>query len=185
MVKDLTATACVQTVIAKTTVIRENGDQQREDMMQDLTTISQKLAQFFCTLGYEDLSDTLVYQIKAYFLDWLGSAIAGLYQPPTQMMLSLANDMKGSEEATIIPTNSRHLPLVAALVNGAAARKKQVAVAQGRGRRLNPASQLCHQPIPMQLRQRLTAFSNTTGTSPRLILSTKRKTKSSRIQKGA
>ena len=49
----------------------------------------------------------------------IGPAIAGLYQPPTQMMLSLANDMKGSEEATIIPTNSRHLPLVAALVNGA------------------------------------------------------------------
>jgi len=82
-------------------------------------TISQKLAQFFCALRYEDLSGTLVDQIKAFFLDWLGSAVAGLSQPPTQMMLSLANDMKGAEEATIIPNNSRHLPLVAALVNGA------------------------------------------------------------------
>ena len=82
-------------------------------------TISQKLAQFFCSLRYEDLPDALVYQTKAFFLDWVGSAIAGLSQTPTQMMLSLARDMKGSEEATIIPTNSRHLPLVAALVNGA------------------------------------------------------------------
>lgn len=87
--------------------------------MPTSSTISQKLAQFFCALRYEDLSGTLVDQIKAFFLDWLGSAVAGLSQPPTQMMLSLANDMKGAEEATIIPNNSRHLPLVAALVNGA------------------------------------------------------------------
>jgi len=82
-------------------------------------SISQKLAQFFCALRFEDLPDNLVYQIKTFFLDWLGSAVAGLSQPPTQMMLSLANDMKGAEEATIIPNNSKHLPLVAALVNGA------------------------------------------------------------------
>ena len=82
-------------------------------------TISQKLAQFFCALRYEDLSNTLAYKLKTFFLDWIGSAFAGVSQPPTQMMLSLANDMKGAEEATIIPNNSRHLPLVAALVNGA------------------------------------------------------------------
>ena len=87
--------------------------------MRSSPTISQKLAQFFCRLRYEDLPDTLVYQAKAFFLDWIGSAIAGLSQAPTQMMISLAKDMKGSEEATLIPTNSRHLSLVAALVNGA------------------------------------------------------------------
>jgi len=77
------------------------------------------MARFFCPLRYEDLSDTLVYQTKAFLLDCLSSAFAGISQPPTHMMLSLANDMKGSEETTIIPTNSRHLSLVAALVNGA------------------------------------------------------------------
>jgi len=82
-------------------------------------SISQKLAQFFCNLRYEDLSDSLVYQIKTFFLDWLASAFAGLSQPPTQIMLSLATDIKGSLDATIIPTHSRHLSLVAALVNGA------------------------------------------------------------------
>jgi 2-methylcitrate dehydratase PrpD len=82
-------------------------------------TISQRLAHFFCALRYEDLPDTLVHQAKWFFLDWVGSAIAGLRQTPTQMMISLAKDMKGSEEATVIPTNTRHLSLVAALVNGA------------------------------------------------------------------
>ncbi|MFO8165158.1 MAG: MmgE/PrpD family protein [Thermodesulfobacteriota bacterium] len=82
-------------------------------------TISQKLAQFFCALRYEDLPNELSYRVKTFFLDWLASAFAGLSQPPTQMMLSLANDMKVAEEITIIPNNSKHLPLVAALVNGA------------------------------------------------------------------
>jgi len=71
-------------------------------------SISQKLAQFFCTLRYEDLPDDLVYTIKTFFLDWLGSAVAGLSQPPTQMILSFANDMKGAKEATIIQNNSKH-----------------------------------------------------------------------------
>ncbi|UCF85819.1 MAG: MmgE/PrpD family protein [Desulfobacteraceae bacterium] len=89
-------------------------------------SISQKLAQFFCTLRYEDLPDTLVYQIKTFFLDWLASAFAGLSQPPTQIMLSLAKDMKGSLEATIIPTNGRHLSLVASLVNGASSHVREM-----------------------------------------------------------
>jgi len=87
--------------------------------MPTSSTISQKLAQFFCALRYEDLPSALTYKLKTFFLDWLASAFAGVSQPPTHMMLSLANDMKGAEEATIIPNNSRHLPLVAALVNGA------------------------------------------------------------------
>jgi 2-methylcitrate dehydratase PrpD len=82
-------------------------------------SISQKLAQFFCGLQFEDLPDNLVYQVKTFFLDWLGSAVAGHSHAPTQMMLSLANDMKGAEETTILPNNSKHLPIVAALVNGA------------------------------------------------------------------
>ena len=87
--------------------------------MKTSPSISQKLAQFFCALRYEDLPNALTYKLKTFFLDWLASAFAGLSQPPTQMMLSLANDMKGAEEATIIPNNSKHLPMVAALVNGA------------------------------------------------------------------
>lgn len=87
--------------------------------MSTSRSISQNLAHFFGTLRYEDLSDKLIWQLKTFLLDWLGSAFAGLPQTPTQIMISLADEMKGSEEATIIPTRRRHSPLVAALVNGA------------------------------------------------------------------
>ena len=89
-------------------------------------TISQKLAQFFCALRYEDLPDDLVYRLKAFFLDWLASAFAGVSQPPTRSMLSLAKDMEGSSEATIIPTNTKHLSLIAALVNGASSHVREM-----------------------------------------------------------
>jgi len=89
-------------------------------------TISQRLAQFFCSLRYEDLSDDLVYRLKTFFLDWLASAFAGVSQPPTQSMLSLAKDMEGSSEATIIPTNTKHLSLIAALVNGASSHVREM-----------------------------------------------------------
>ncbi|MFW6147848.1 MAG: MmgE/PrpD family protein [Thermodesulfobacteriota bacterium] len=81
--------------------------------------VTQELADFFCPLRYEDLSDSLVHRTKSFFLDWLGSAFAGSSQLPTHMMLSIAEDMKGAEEATIIPNTTKHLPLIAALVNGA------------------------------------------------------------------
>jgi 2-methylcitrate dehydratase PrpD len=94
--------------------------------MSTSPTISQTLAHFFCNLRYEDLSGSLVGHVKAFFLDWLASAFAGLSQPPVQMMLSIAGDMKGSEEATIIPTVGRHLPLVAALVNGGSSHVREM-----------------------------------------------------------
>ena len=89
-------------------------------------SISQKLAQFFCTLKYEDLPDRLVAQVKTFFLDWLASAFAGFPQGPTQIMLSLAKEMEGSLEATIIPTKSRHLSMIAALVNGASSHVREM-----------------------------------------------------------
>ena len=89
-------------------------------------TISQRLAHFFCALRYEDLPDDLVYQLKTFFLDWLASAFAGVSEPPTQSMLSLAKDMEGSSEATIIPVNRKHLSLIAALVNGASSHVREM-----------------------------------------------------------
>jgi len=89
-------------------------------------SISQRLAQFFCALRYEDLPDDLVYRLKTFFLDWLASAFAGISQPPTQIMLSLAKDMEGSSEATIIPANTKHLSLIAALVNGASSHVREM-----------------------------------------------------------
>ncbi len=94
--------------------------------MQNASTISRRLAQFFCPFRYEDLPDDLVYRLKTFYLDWLGSTFAGVSQPPTQSMLSLSRDMGGSQEATIIPSNTKHLSLIAALVNGASSHVREM-----------------------------------------------------------
>jgi 2-methylcitrate dehydratase PrpD len=94
--------------------------------MKTSHSISMKLARFFCGFRYEDIPDTLIYQVKTFFLDWLASVFAGSAQPPTLSMLSLAKDMEGSQEATIIPTNTKHLSLVAALVNGASSHVREM-----------------------------------------------------------
>ena len=40
-------------------------------------TISGQLGAFLARLSYRDLSQSQVSKLKIYFLDWLGSAIAG------------------------------------------------------------------------------------------------------------
>ena len=87
--------------------------------MQKSPPISEYIAKYFCTLRYEDLADDLTYKIKTFFLDWLGSAFAGSSQAPVQIIISLAKEMEGSHEATVIPNRDSHLPIIAALVNGA------------------------------------------------------------------
>ncbi|MFO7971699.1 MAG: MmgE/PrpD family protein [Desulfobacterales bacterium] len=94
--------------------------------MDTSATISQRLAHFFCHLSYEELPDNLIYQVKTFFLDWLASAFAGVHEPPTRSMLSLARDMEGPSEATIIPTNTKHFSLMAALVNGASSHVREM-----------------------------------------------------------
>ena len=87
--------------------------------MKAYISVADQIAKYFFTLRYEELPEDLVYKLKTFFLDWLGSAIAGSSQDPTRIMVSLAEEMRGSDEATVIPSLDRHLPLIAALVNGA------------------------------------------------------------------
>ena len=94
--------------------------------MENKPTISQKLARFFSHLRYEDLPYDLISRIKMFFLDWLASAFAGGSQPPTRSMLLLAKDIEGSSEATIIPTKTKHISLIAALVNGASSHVREM-----------------------------------------------------------
>ena len=80
---------------------------------------AETLARYFSPLAYEDLPVSLITRLKAFFLDWLGSAFAGSQHPPVRMMVSLAEEMPGGG-ATIFPAMTGHYPLIAALVNGAA-----------------------------------------------------------------
>ncbi|MBN2032026.1 MAG: MmgE/PrpD family protein [Deltaproteobacteria bacterium] len=82
-------------------------------------TLSSRLSSFFSRLSYSDLSESQITKLKLYFLDWLGSAIAGRGQKPVRIILELIRDMGGNPESTVIADQSRSSCLWAALVNGA------------------------------------------------------------------
>ncbi|MBU1183538.1 MAG: MmgE/PrpD family protein [Pseudomonadota bacterium] len=82
-------------------------------------TLSGRLGTFLSRLSYNDLSESQVCKLKIYFLDWLGSAIAGKEGKPVQIILDVIRDLGGTPESTIIATQSYGNCLMAALVNGA------------------------------------------------------------------
>lgn len=82
-------------------------------------TLSRRLARFAARLAYEDLSRAQVSRIKMYFLDWLGSAVAGRDEPPIPIVLDLVHGLGGNAEATVMADGSRTNCLLAALANGA------------------------------------------------------------------
>jgi 2-methylcitrate dehydratase PrpD len=82
-------------------------------------TISGQLGAFLARLTYRDLSQPQVSKLKIYFLDWLGSAIAGKNETPVQIILEVIRDLGGTPESTIIANQSYGNCLLAALANGA------------------------------------------------------------------
>lgn len=90
--------------------------------MQSMTppTLSGRLSSVLSRLSYSDLTESQVGKLKLYFLDWLGSAIAGKGQKPVEIILGLVREMNGNPEATVIADQSRSGCLWAALANGAA-----------------------------------------------------------------
>jgi 2-methylcitrate dehydratase PrpD len=82
-------------------------------------TLSGRLGAFLSRLSYNDLSETQIHKLKIYFLDWLGSAIAGKNEPPVLIILGLIRDLGGTPESTIIASQSHGNCLMAALANGA------------------------------------------------------------------
>jgi len=82
-------------------------------------SISRHLGRFVSQLTYEHLSKDQIYKVKTYFLDWIGSAIAGQDQPPIKIMLEVVHSLGGKPESTVIPDSSRTMSLLAAMVNGA------------------------------------------------------------------
>jgi len=83
-------------------------------------TLTGRLAGFVCGLSYDELTPEQIRKLKSYFLDWLGSALAGGAQEPVRIMAQVVQGLGGRPEATIIPGHARTNGLLAALVNGAA-----------------------------------------------------------------
>jgi 2-methylcitrate dehydratase PrpD len=81
--------------------------------------LSEQLARFVITTGYNDLPKDTVEFTKLCILDWLGSALAGAGKPPVRMIVELAEELGGSGQATLV-TGGKSSVAHAALVNGAA-----------------------------------------------------------------
>jgi 2-methylcitrate dehydratase PrpD len=81
--------------------------------------LSERLAEYFCGVTFDDLSDDHVGKMKGFFLDWLGSAYAGGDLPPIRMMRKVVRELGGTPEATSIPDGVKTNCLLASLVNGA------------------------------------------------------------------
>ena len=81
--------------------------------------LSSRLARYFCGVTFNDLNADHVGKMKAFLLDWLGSAYAGKDLPPIQMMRKVARSLGGTPEATSIPDGVKTNCLFASLVNGA------------------------------------------------------------------
>jgi 2-methylcitrate dehydratase PrpD len=87
--------------------------------MLDSPTLSGRLGSFLSRLSYHDLSGSQIRLLKVYFLDWLGSAIAGQSGEPVRIILEIVRDLGGRPESTIIANQSYGNCLLAALANGA------------------------------------------------------------------
>ena len=82
-------------------------------------TLSSQLGVFLSRLSFNDLSESQIEKLKIYFLDWLGSAIAGQSGEPVRIILEVIRDLGGRPESTIIADQSYGNCLLAALANGA------------------------------------------------------------------
>ena len=81
--------------------------------------LSNRLAEYFCGVAFDDLNVDHVGKMKVFLLDWLGSAYAGKDLPPIRMMRKVLLNLGGAPEATSIPDGVKTNCLLASLVNGA------------------------------------------------------------------
>ncbi len=81
--------------------------------------LSNRLAEYFCGVTFDDLNADHVGKMKVFLLDWLGSAYAGRDLPPIRMMRKVVMGLGGTPEATSIPDGVKTSCLLASLVNGA------------------------------------------------------------------
>ena len=81
-------------------------------------SLTEQLARFLTERRSEDLPDRVLHRAKYYFLDWLGSAIAGGETEAGRILLDFARQRDG-KESTVIGLEVPRSVEVAAFVNGA------------------------------------------------------------------
>ena len=81
---------------------------------------TQTLCEFLAGLRYEQLPTDVVSRTEDFFLDWLGSGLAGKGSRPVLVLEQFAKAMGPSTgPAEILTTRGRTSPFFAALINGA------------------------------------------------------------------
>jgi len=82
-----------------------------------MPTISHKISEFSVNLKYEQLPETVLYQVKRFLLDSIGCAFGGWDTEDFQIQYKLHQDMGGKPEASVLVKGTK-MPLYhAALLN--------------------------------------------------------------------
>ena len=88
--------------------------------------LTQKLADFYATLDYENLSPTTIDRAKYFCLDYLSVAIRGATTPSSEAMRRAVRGLSHDGESVIMGTTQRAAPEYAALANGTAAHSLEI-----------------------------------------------------------
>jgi len=72
-----------------------------------MPTISHKIAEFAVNLKYEDLPEEVVFQVKRFLLDSIGCAFGGWDTEDVQIQFCLHQQMKGTEEGTVLVSGAQ------------------------------------------------------------------------------
>jgi 2-methylcitrate dehydratase len=82
------------------------------------TTLAHQLANFACSLEFDDLSNNVVHEVKRRLIDSLGCAIGAWHEEPCTIARKVVSDFSAKHGATVIGTSHKAPPDWAAFANG-------------------------------------------------------------------
>src|SRR5260370_39032316 len=82
------------------------------------TTGAHQLAEYACSLKFEDLSKEVVHEVKRRVIDSLGCALGAWNEEPCAIARKVASDFSAKAGSTIIGTNHKAPPDWGAFANG-------------------------------------------------------------------
>ena len=91
----------------------------RKIRKESIRGFTRTLAGFIVDTHAPDIPGDVFEHTKITFLDWLGCAIAGAYDPAVEKLIRYADLMGGEAQATIIGRGVKKTVTQAALINGA------------------------------------------------------------------
>ncbi|MEO5720903.1 MAG: MmgE/PrpD family protein, partial [Chthoniobacterales bacterium] len=81
-------------------------------------SLAHSLANFACSLKYEDLSKNVFHEVKRRVIDSLGCALGAWNEEPCTIARTVASDFSATNGATVIGTSHKAPPDWAAFANG-------------------------------------------------------------------